>query len=105
MMNTKVVVMRVREGKLATWKAWCAELVGQLREEAIATLAEEKVLEEMCFLFTLNSESYVIGFADSEGETLPANMAREINQKHKAMKQECLEYVSDGETLYHFFSK
>ena len=60
---------------------------------------------EMCFLFTLNSESYVIGFADSEGETLPANMERGINQKHKAMKQECLEYVSDGETLYYFFSK
>ena len=104
-MNTKVVLMRVREGKLAMWKAWCTELAGSLREEATVTLAEEKVLEEMCLLFTLNGESYVIGFADSEGETLPANMTREINQKHKAMKQECLEYVSDGETLYHFFSK
>ena len=67
------------------------------------TLAKEKVLEEMCLLFTLNGESYVVGFA--EGEMLPANMERGINQKHKAMKQECLEYVSDGETLYHFFSK
>lgn len=100
-MNNKVVLLRVKEGKLETWKAWCAELEGARRAEAIETLNEEKVSEEICTLFFINNEAYVLGYV--VGEMLPANMSREINQKHKQMKSDCLEYVSEAETLYHLF--
>lgn len=98
-MNNKAVLLKVKEGKLETWKAWCAELEGVMRAEAIETLKEENVIEELCTLFYVEGQAYVLGFM--VGEMLPANMSREINQKHKQMKSDCLEFVSDAETLYH----
>ena len=89
----------MKEGKLETWKAWCVELASLRRDEALLTLDEEKVTEEMCLLVELSGVHYVVGF--SEGEMLPANMSREINLKHKAMKADCLKYVRDAEVLYH----
>jgi hypothetical protein len=71
--------------------------------EAIETLKEEKMTKEMCTLFSVNGVSYILGFA--VGEMLPADMTREINQKHKQMKSDCLEYVSEAETLYQLFDK
>lgn len=98
-MQKKVVLLKVKEGKLETWKNWCHELETALRLEALETLQEEKVTEELCVLVDFNGVPHVVGFM--EGEMLPADMSREINQKHHAMKKECLEYVGAGEGLYH----
>jgi hypothetical protein len=97
-MQKKVVLLKVKEGKLETWKSWCNELETLRREEAMETLKEEKVIEETCLLVDFHGAPYVVAFM--EGEMLPADMACEINQKHDAMKKECLEYVSEGESLY-----
>jgi len=94
----KAILFRIKEGKKEQWYASCAELAGVLREEAIRTLEEEKVLHELTLGFSLENTDYIVGYM--EGECLPANMDREINQRHKEMREECLEYVGLVETLY-----
>jgi hypothetical protein len=96
----KLVVFKVREGKLNLWRSWSAELMGGLREEALDTLKEENAVAEFGALAEIGGAHYVIGYMEGE-DMVPANMDREINRKHKAMREECLEYVSNGEFLYH----
>ena len=94
----KAYLFKIKAGKSSTWEAWCNELASALKNEAIETLKEEKVQQELSLSFSLNGEGYVIGFMD--GECLPANMNREINQQHKKMREECLERVGDVGILY-----
>ncbi len=94
----KAILFRIKEGKKEQWYAWCAELADVLREEAIRTLKEEKVSHELALGFSLENTDYVVGYM--EGECLPANMDREINQRHKEMREECLERVRDATVLY-----
>ncbi len=98
MSQTKAVLLKIKEGQWEVWRDWCRELSGALRFEAVLTLQEEKVLQEMALGFQINGERYVIGFV--EGEALPAKMDREINQRHQAMKLQCLEHVEKVEILY-----
>lgn len=98
-MKKKLVVCKVKEGKLDLWKEWAEKLEVSLREEALDTLIEEEVTCEFGALINLEGVQYVLGYM--EGEILGANMDREINQKHKAMREECLEYVDRAEFLYH----
>lgn len=100
-MQKKVVLLKVNDGKHEAWKNWCHELETTRRIEALETLEEEGVTEELCVLISLNGAPHVVAFM--EGEMLPTNMVREINQKHNQMKKECLEYVSEGESLYHLY--
>jgi len=66
-------------------------------QEWYTTLIEEKIIQELTIGFEIEGECYVIGYMD--GECLPANMSRTINQKHKAMKEQCLEMVGEIEVL------
>jgi len=93
----KAVLLKVKAGEWENWKGWCEELSTTLLTEAITTLEEEKVVQELTLGFEIDNQRYVIGFMD--GECLPANMDREINQKHKAMRVQCLEYVCEAEVL------
>lgn len=94
----RATVLKVKTGQWETWKQWCAELDTVLRSEAVLTLEEEQVLQELTLGFALDGEHYVIGFMD--GECLPANMDRVINQRHNEMKQTCLERITNAEVLY-----
>lgn len=94
----KTVLFLVKEGKWDKWKDWCHELATTLQSEALLTLEEEKVLQELAVGFMVDDKHYVLGFM--EGDCLPANLERELNQRHQAMRAECLEKVSDGELLY-----
>lgn len=94
----KAVLLKVKDGQWENWKAWCAELGTSLRAEAVLTLEEERVIQELTLGFNVDDKHYIVGFMD--GECLPANMNREINKRHKEMKHQCLEYQSDVEILY-----
>lgn len=94
----KAVLYKVEPGQWNTWKEWCTEINTTLREEAILTLEEEQVLHELALGFSLGDDQYVIGFM--QGECLPANTAHEINQKHRNMREQCLEKIDYAETLY-----
>ncbi|MBY0310194.1 hypothetical protein K2Q16_03565 [Patescibacteria group bacterium] len=102
-MSSKTVanVFRVKSGKEAAWREWCVELTTQFRTEAEASLREEGLVHEAVFSFIIDGTTYVLG--EMVGECLPANTDRQVNQKHKQMKEECLERVSKAEVLYSFF--
>lgn len=100
---SKATLFRIKEGKKDVWYAWCNELATTLRSEAEETLEEEKVTHELFVGLSLDGSDYVLGYMD--GECLPANMDREINQKHKHMREACLERVSEADVLYDIRSK
>lgn len=56
------------------------------------------MLQELTIGFEINDTCYVVGFMD--GECLPANMDREVNKRHKAMKQQCLERIGETDVFY-----
>ena len=62
------------------------------------TLEEEQVIQELALGITLAEGEYFIGYMD--GECLPANPDREINQRHQSMKEECLERIGPVDILY-----
>lgn len=94
----KAVIFRVKEGYYETWKNWCIELNTTLSEEAHLSLEEEEVFQELTLGFIIDDVHYILGFMD--GECLPANMDRDINRRHKEMKKQCFERVSEAEVLY-----
>jgi hypothetical protein len=96
----KAVLFKIKPGKREQWEKWCLELSTTLKNDALATLHEEKLVQELAISFSINNEDFLLGYA--EGENLPANIEKEINMKHKKMKEECLERVSDANILYHF---
>ncbi|MFO0704403.1 MAG: DUF6176 family protein [Candidatus Andersenbacteria bacterium] len=91
-------LFKIKKGKLEAWLNWCKLLHTTYRKDAIRTLSEEGLTHEGFGIFKLNEEHYTIGF--SVGENLPANMNKEINQKHRAMKKECLEKIGPVELNY-----
>ncbi len=95
---TKGVIFKVKSEHLERWRTWCEELMTSLQGEALITLREEQILQEASFLFELSGKYYIFGFVD--GECLPGDMTKEINIKHKKIKEECLERISEAEVLY-----
>jgi hypothetical protein len=94
----KAALFRVKTGQWSIWKQWCAELATTLRKEVTLTLQEEQVLQELVIGFDIDGTHYIIGFM--EGDCLPANMNREVNLRHKEMKEQCLEYAGVANILY-----
>lgn len=99
----KANIFKIKKEKLDVWKKWCQLLNSDLKMEAIETLIEEKVSYEAFAIFKIKEEFYTIGFG--EGEFLPANLNKEINIKHQAVKKECLEYIDSAEMLYELIVK
>ena len=64
--------------------------------EALETLEEENVICEYFVTYTIEGTSYTIGFAlTSDGsEPLDATEERELNNKHRSTKRECLEFIA-----------
>lgn len=94
----KAFLFKIKEGKKEIWYSWCNELATTLKEEALATLKEEGLVHEMALAFNTPEGEYFIGYMDGDG--LPADMSKEINQKHKLMKDECLEKTGPVDVLY-----
>lgn len=98
----KAVLFRIKKAYLNDWKEWCKEISTNLKKEAELSLIEEKVVQETTFCFKIDTEWYGLGFID--GESLPANPDREINKKHKDIKNKCIEFISEAEVLYNIKS-
>ncbi len=99
----KLYLFKVKEGKLETWKEWCNLLMTKYKNEAVETLKEEGVVYEAFSIFSINEEYYTIAMI--EGEAKPTNMERELNQKHRATKKECLERIDSLEIGYELYNK
>jgi len=99
----KLNLFKIKEGKLDKWREWGKLLETTYKEEAIETLKEEGLSYESFCVFQINGEYYT--FAMTEGEHRPINMDRELNQKHKAIKRECLERIDSPENVYELYNK
>jgi hypothetical protein len=90
-------LFRVKEGKLDTLKQWFEILSNQRRGEAVTTFAYENISREIFVLFTGNDGyNYVIGLNEVTGEYKTGDPDVKINQEHKAIREECLEPISDN---------
>lgn len=58
----KAILLKVKDDQYDAWKEWYNELSTTLRSEAILTLEEEQVVQELTLSFVLNDSYYVIGF-------------------------------------------
>ena len=102
-MSMKIFLFKIKEGKVEHWRQWCNLLATEYKKEAIETLQEENLTYESFSIFSINGQHYTIGM--TEGDAKPANMERELNQKHKTIKQECLERMSPVEMGYEIYNK
>ena len=97
----KSVLLRVKEGKLDTWKTWCVFLVRH-ESEILDTLKSENCVRETGILFELEGNYYVYGAMEFLGEPKQADFTVEINRQHRETLRDCLELVSKGEILFDF---
>lgn len=95
---SKALLLKIKSGKEEIWENWCKKINGELHIEAIESLREEKVKQELVISFKIEDSTYSLAFI--EGEGLPSNLNREINTLHKKIKSECIESVSDAHLLY-----
>lgn len=60
---------------------------------------DEKITHESFSIFNMNDIDYVLGM--SIGEHLPSNPQKDINIKHREIKEECLEYITTLDNKYY----
>jgi Family of unknown function (DUF6176) len=98
-------LFKVKEGKLPQWLTWCEQLSTSLQDEARATIRDEGASHEFSIIFELAGVHYVMGcmLTDAGLEPRPSDSSQAINQEHRRMRQECLEYV--GKVDYGYFLK
>lgn len=97
-------IYKVKAGKLDTLRAWAAELEVR-RGEALETMKHERVIYETFVIFKAGEDWYAVGAQEFYEERRAADMSVELNRRHFAILEECLETVSDKETLYQFRSE
>ena len=89
-------IFKVREGKLDKITEWFTLLRTTRSKEAVATFECEGVSREVWALFKgIDGNHYVIGLNEAEGIPQKGDLSIQINQEHRAMKEECLEPISD----------
>lgn len=98
----KLYLFKIKEGKLEKWKEWGSLLVTTHKKEAVETLTEEGLTYEAFCVFQIEGNYYTLAMI--EGKQNPTNMERELNQKHQAMKEECLEKIGSVETVYEIYN-
>lgn len=92
-------IFKVKEGKLNHWKEWCSLLMSTHYSEALETLEYENSNREYYTLFTINNENFVMGASEFFDTPKLADMTVPLNQEHKRIFKDCLEFVSKGEQL------
>lgn len=84
-------LFKLKNKKVATWRAWCESLMTAHKEDALASLVEEHVTQEMWVTFQLNGNWYTLGCGHELDKAGAVNPNRAVNKIHKAMKEECFE--------------
>ena len=90
-------IFKVKEGKLEKVKEWFNILNTIRREEALSTFSYEGITREIFVLFEgKDGNHYVIGLNEAEGEPKRGDPDVTINIEHNALKQECLESITNN---------
>ncbi len=77
---------KVKEGREAQWRSWCA-ILNIRRKEVLETMKEEKVTREACWIF----DGYI--YYGMEGLCLLATDCG-LNREHRRNRRECFEVPS-----------
>ncbi len=99
-MKKRFALFKVKKGKLNQWKQWCNLLMAERKQEALESFKYENVESELCYTFRVGNTDYVLGEISFNGEYKKSNMDLKINQDHHKNKKECLEYISELESLF-----
>lgn len=97
-MDTHFGLIEIKPEYADTWREWGSKISTELREEALLTLEEEKLLQEHMFLLEIDGKTF-LGFF-SEGTAGPANMERAINKLHRQLLDESKLRRIEGTPLY-----
>lgn len=91
-------LIEIKAETVPQWKKWGARLMNDLKTEALETLTEEGLTQEHVFLLEFNDKHF-LGFF-TEGNKLPTNLKREINQKHRTLLDESRIRKISGSLIY-----
>ncbi|MCH8888817.1 hypothetical protein IID26_00095 [Patescibacteria group bacterium] len=98
-----MIIEKIKKEKVEELKAWGKRLMGDLHEEAIASMREENITHEYMGIFEIDGEWYGVGFM--QGENIQPATDKEINNAHKKiMKEACGKRISI-ETIYRLKDK
>ena len=90
------MLFKLKKGKETQWREWSSYLNAHW-QEVKETLEQEHVAQELCVLF----DGFVL--MGMEWFDYPVQSDdRELNVKHRAMVEECLERIGSGEEIYKF---
>lgn len=103
MTEVKLVRFKFKAGKKQVWLDWSEELKKR-KEEVIATLKNEGVVSESCFITEDEESVYYFMEADDMEKAKEAvkNNPHPIDFDHKEARESSLEKVEVLECLFHF---
>jgi len=96
----KLYIRKIRDNKLDKLKQWASIISFDRKAEAIASILAENVEREFAFIAQIEGSHYFIGYMESSGNIIPADMNLPINKDHVAVLKECLEMPVIGEKIY-----
>ncbi len=94
-------LFRVRSEKLEILKAWAEEL-RQRSSEVAAAMEHENVSAETLHAFQIDGAWYAMGMQSLSGKHRRADMSVELNRRHLAIMEACLEPHDGGFAIYEF---
>lgn len=103
MTEVKLVKFRFKSGKKKIWLDWSEELKRR-KDEVIATLKNEGVLSESCFISEDGEEVYYFMEAEDFEKAKKAieKSTRPIDEDHKKAREASLEKIEVLKSLFHF---
>ena len=101
MTEVRLVKFRIKPGRAEQWIAWCKELERR-RDESVATLKNEGVVSESCFL-SQDGHTYYFMEAHNMKKTKKAvaTHPHPIDLEHRKHREECLEKVEEVAVILH----
>lgn len=103
MTNVKLVQFKFQPGKKQIWLDWSKELKRR-KEEAIATLKDEGVVSESCFISEDGETIYY--FMEAEDfeavQKAASTSSHPIDADHKKAKESSLLRIAKLDCLFHF---
>lgn len=103
MTEVKLIKLKFRQGQKQTWLSWAEELKHR-RNEVIATLKNEGVVSEACFIS--EDGEYVYYFMEAEdfekANRAVAEHPLPIDSDHRQIRQNSLERIAQLDCLFHF---
>lgn len=103
MTNVKLVKFKFKSGRKQVWLDWSEELKRR-KDEVIATLKNEGVVSESCYIS--EDGEYVYYFMEAEDFEKAKNAVAEnphpIDHDHKKARESSMERVANLDCLFHF---